>query len=282
MHRAGPQANLRPPSKVNGDDCAFLHVCPARRLQTAVASVNEPEEQDAAEQLARDGVRPLLAGDPLETGGLHSLLSSARHELGSPLQSIQGFSELLASESFGALSREQHGFLEHILAASSELRNAMDACMELAELELVGRAPNTARVDLETLLSEALVQAERRTGLGASVQPGARRARAKLDRELFQRALETLLIALATRDQKTFVVAMEAEDEYARVSVARTARHARVQTLPLPALAARSSITRNLLWFRLAAALFAAQDVSLTLAESVDYAEVRIRISPTH
>jgi hypothetical protein len=55
-----------------------------------------------------------------------------------------------------------------------------------------------------------------------------------------------------------------------------------VETTPLPALAARRGITRNLLWFRLAAALFAAQDVSLSLAETVDYAEVRIRLSSTH
>jgi signal transduction histidine kinase len=246
------------------------------------ASVNEPEELEAAEQIARDGVRPLLAGDPLESDGLHSLLSSARHELGSPLQSIQGFSELLASESFGALSREQHGFLEHILAASSELRSAMDACMELAELELVGRAPSRIRVDLQPLLTDTLAQAERRTGIGTSLQSSALRARAKLDRDLFQRAVETLLIALATRDQKRFVVALEDDGEYARVSVARTARHVRVETVSLPALAARHSITRNLLWFRLSAALFAAQDVTLSLAASMDYAEVRIPISATH
>jgi signal transduction histidine kinase len=284
MHGAGLQENLHPPSKVNGDDCAFLRVCPARRLQTDVASAYEPdsEDQEAAEQIARDGVRPLRAGDPLELRGLQSLLSSARHELGSPMQSIQGFSELLASESSGALNREQHSFLEHILAASNELRSAMDACMELAELELVGRAPNMARLDLERLLTDALAQAERRTGSAASVQPSARRASARLDRDLFQRALETLLVALSTRDQKRFVVAVEADGEYARVTVARTARQGHGEPVSLPALAARRSITRNLLWFRLAAALFAAQDVGLCLAESLDYAEVRVRLSPTH
>ncbi|HEX5656671.1 MAG TPA: histidine kinase dimerization/phospho-acceptor domain-containing protein [Polyangiales bacterium] len=249
-----------------------------------MGAAHEPdsEDEDAAEQIARDGVRALRNVEVLDAHATRSLLSSARHELGSPLQSIQGFAELLASQAFGALNPEQQGFVEHVLTASGELRGAMDACMELAELELVGQAPIVRRVDLQSTLLTALEQAERRIHVVGTVQGSAPRARVKLDPELFQRALETLLIALATRDSRSFVVAIEAEAEYARVSVARPARPARAELVALPVLAARRQIVRNLLWFRLAGALFAAQDVALALAESLDYAEVRVRLSPTH
>lgn len=248
----------------------------------AVAPDPKSDDEDAAEQLTRDGVRPLLARESLDAHGTRSLLSSARHELGSPLQSIQGFSELLASEAFGALSQEQHGFLEHILAASSELRGAMDACLELAELELVGRAPSVRAVDLFTTLIDAQEQAQRQLGVSISTQPSARRTQVQLDVELFRRAFETLLLALSSRDGKSFVVAIDMDAEHALLAVARAPLQARAVTLPVPALAAREHITRNLLWFRLAGALFAAQDAKLSVAERLDYAEVRLRLSPTH
>jgi hypothetical protein len=242
----------------------------------------DSEDHDAAKQLAVDGARSLRGGDPLDARGTRSLLSSARHELGSPLQTIQGFTELLASESFGPLSQEQQGFLEHVLTATNELRSAMEACLELAELELVGRASSVQRGDLQGALIDTLEQVQQRIGVVVSAQPSSQRTRVMLDRDLFRRAFETLLIALAVRDGKSFVVGMEADAEYALVTVARTDRRAYTETLPLPVLAAGRPITRNLLWLRLAAALFAAQDATLSLAESLDYAEVRIRLRPTH
>jgi hypothetical protein len=248
----------------------------------AVAPDRKTDDEDAAEQLTRDGVRPLLAGEPLDAHGTRALLSSARHELGSPLQSIQGFAELLASEAFGALSQEQHGFLEHILAASSELRGAMDACLALAELELVGCALNLRAADLHTTLLDVQEQAQRQLGVVIDAQPGVPRARVKLDVDLFRRAFETLLLGLSARDGKSFVVAIDSDAEYARVSVARATLQARAATSPVATLAAREDITRNLLWFRLAAALFAAQDLRLSVAERLDYAEVHLRLTPTH
>ncbi len=248
----------------------------------AVVHDADSEDQDAAEQLTRDGVRPVLAREPLDVRGLRSLLSSARHELGSPLQSIQGFAELLAAESFGGLSTQQHSFVAHILEAGGELRCAMDACFELAQLELVGHAPTFERVDLLTTLSAALAEAQARTGITSSAPASAKPTLVQLDRELFGRAVETLLIGLSARDTKSFVVAIDGDSEYALVSLAHTARQPRGEVLPLPELAARDRTTRNLLWFRLASALFAAQDASLALSEALDYAEVRIHLRPTH
>jgi signal transduction histidine kinase len=79
-------------------------------------SARRPSDSDA---LLRDGARALapLAGDDT----VYSLLASARHELRSPLQSIQGFAELLSSESYGPLGEEQHTFVQHILQGSVEL-----------------------------------------------------------------------------------------------------------------------------------------------------------------
>jgi K+-sensing histidine kinase KdpD len=246
-----------------------------------VPVVPDREEDTEEAELARDGARPLAAPEGPDSATTRSLLSSARHDLGSPLQSIQGFVELLQSEAFGTLSQEQHGFLRYILAASTELREAMEACIELAELELVGRVQDVVRVDLREALADALEQASQQRSLNARLS-AAPRMRVKIDRALFNRAIETLLVALSSSDSKSFDVAIEPGAEYARVSVVRTGRSALPASVAVSELARGRRITRNLIWFRLANALFTAQDASLSLGEQLDYAEVRIRLSATH
>jgi His Kinase A (phospho-acceptor) domain len=261
------------------------------------ATEPEPRTQNGASnanELARDGIvharheqarQPQPAEAPGPTrNALRELLASARHDLGSPLQSIQGFAELLESSAYGNVNEQQQLFLGHILTASSELRYVMEACLELAELELLGRAQSAYRVELHQALLEAVEHVQRRRGITAVVQPGpaALAQHVRVDRELFCRGIEALLVALGAGDRTTFVVAMEPAGEYARVTFARTARAQRAEALPLQELARRQCITRNLVWFRLAATSLAAQDATLSLTEQLDCAEVRIRLSSPH
>lgn len=132
--------------------------------QRQQSSASDPSE------LARDGVQPLLAPDDARPHVLRMLLSSARHELGSPLQLIQGFAELLASGAYGALSEEQRGLLNHVLTASGELRNVVEACLELAELELIGGTrASPAPLDLRQALAETLEHVRKQRGLLAQL-----------------------------------------------------------------------------------------------------------------
>lgn len=243
----------------------------------------DSDDQQSAELLARDGVHPLhAAGTPLDPERMRTLLSSARHELGSSLQSIQGFSELLDSQAFGSLNPEQRDFVRHILTASGELQSAMDACLELAELELVGRACHPQPVELQAALRDALMHAQQRTGVQAGPPVLVAGARVALDDTLFKRAWEALLIALATPRNRSVFVSSAIDGEDATITVTRAARPSPPPLMSLREVAARRSTTRNQLWFRFATALFAAQEVRLGLSEDLDYAELRARLRPEH
>jgi His Kinase A (phospho-acceptor) domain len=267
-------------------------------VHDANRQATEPSTQNGAsnaDELTRDGIaharpeqahepQPPEAPGPTLGNALRELLASARHDLGSPLQSIQGFAELLESSAYGNLSEQQQLFLKHILTASGELRNVTEACLELAELELLGRTPSAHRVELRQALVEAAEHVQRRRGITAAVQPGpaALGQRVRIDHGLFCRGIEALLVALSAGNHEGFVVAMEPAGEYARVTFARTGRAQRAEALPLQELARRQRITRNLVWFRLAAASLASQDATLSLTEQLDCAEVRIRLSSPH
>ena len=93
-------------------------------------SVNETERPGGAGDRSAEVPRRVLAKDGLHVGergrvvetrerpseppppedrSLMALVSSARHELRAPLQSIQGFAELLATEAYGLEAQHAEG-----------------------------------------------------------------------------------------------------------------------------------------------------------------------------
>jgi hypothetical protein len=228
---------------------------------------------------------------------VYSLLASARHELRSPLQSIQGFAELLSSESYGPLGDEQHTFVQHILQGSVELGSVVEACLELAEVELIGRLMEPVRTDLRSALTDALDPTRNGTTctIDAQFAPATLTALARFDRAVLRRSVYALLTALSTGPNKAFQARVELIQEHGRLRLTRggaesfgLAAHdaqpgeSTEPLLCIAELSRRRRATRSLIWLRLASALLATQDGELLVGEQLDRAEVRFRLSSTH
>lgn len=258
-------------------------------------SASEPKPHDP-EALVRDGVRTVSGIAPSENVG--ALLSSARHELRSPLQSIQGFAELLSSESYGSLSEEQQSFVHHIMQGSLELGAAIEACFELAEVELVGRELVPTRVDLRSALIDALdpLRNGSDTIVSAQFAQNLQAMRVRIERESLRRALHALLAAMSTGTHKSFRAELDLAGEHGRLLLTRqdgeqTALvEGEASTTPAGAapwfsideLTRRQRSARSLIWLRLSHALLALQDASLLITDQLNRAEVRFRLSSTH
>jgi K+-sensing histidine kinase KdpD len=266
------------------------------RAREADASERRPGHRPSdSDALLRDGARALapLAGDD----SVYSLLASARHELRSPLQSIQGFAELLSSESYGPLGDEQHTFVQHILQGSVELGSVVEACLELAEVELIGRLMEPVRTDLRSALTDALDPTRNGTAaiVDAQFAPATLTALARFDRAVLRRGLSALLTALSTGANKTFQARVELIQEHGRLRLSRgatddgvlgasagSAHESAESLLSVAELSRRRRATRSLIWLRLASALLATQDGELLVSEQLDRAEVRFRLSSPH
>lgn len=241
-----------------------------------------PSERSPHDERAQSSTRLTATTEPAAKWRV--LLSSARHELGSPLQSIQGFAELLESEAQGALNAEQHAFVAHILSASAELHAAVDACFGLAEYQLTD-VPHTPTLgELRPAVLFAVESLKRNLGISAQLQlsPLPANVRFQVERESLRRMLEVLLIALSAPSSKAFTIALEGSGQTARIAVTRDGGAPVGQPRSVDELARERTITRNTIWFRLADLLSAAQGYTLAVHESLDCAEVRIETSSTH
>jgi signal transduction histidine kinase len=100
---------------------------------------------------------------------MSTLLSSARHELRSPLQALLGFTELLEAGTYGALSAPQLAFIEHMRTAGKDLAHTVDSCADLVAAliapKAVGSDPST------TELSAAVHAALAEPLAGTTVRP---------------------------------------------------------------------------------------------------------------
>jgi light-regulated signal transduction histidine kinase (bacteriophytochrome) len=59
-------------------------------------------------------------------------LTRVRHDLRSLVHSVVGYSDLLASPSYGPLSTEQLRFVNHVRTAAEQLQELVDTCIELS------------------------------------------------------------------------------------------------------------------------------------------------------
>jgi signal transduction histidine kinase len=250
----------------------------------AVPGLSQQGERDESEDASatRDG-GPISGRAPALNALLPALLSSARHELRSPIQSIQGFAELLESQAYGRLSDDQLTFVEHIVQGSVELSAVMDACLELVELEVLGRRSEASSGPRWSTLQEALRGAAEGAHVNVtfSLDAQGEAAPAQLDDPALKRAFAALFTALSCATQRAFEVRLEQAGDVARLRVARPGT-ARDPLLSLRELAERRRTCRGLIWLRLADVLFATQGALLLVGEQVDQAEVCIRLSSPH
>lgn len=165
---------------------------------------------------------PSGAKTPAELDGLHVrgsspdlpsqvLISSARHELRSPLQSIQGFAELLAAESYGTLGKDQRVFVEHILQSTLDLSRALDACFDLIQLELLQLPSAPGPAVLQAALSSALTMARGNSARPIEVRPSQLEPELQVDIDApnFRKAVVAIITAVAPLLRGPLVVSTE-------------------------------------------------------------------------
>jgi K+-sensing histidine kinase KdpD len=252
---------------------------PRSHAEPSAATLVERDE----DALLKDGATSAAQSARPAVGVLSYLLASARHELRSPLQSIQGFAELLGAEAYGALSPQQHQFVEHILQGSSELSAILDACLDLTELELLRRPLEPALIDVSSTLFDALSRASAARGmpLALALFRAPAQQLAWLDVDAIERALSVLLTGLGANANRPFRVEVEFASEQALVRLSTDARSP-APTLTFGEFAERRRSPRALVWLRLASVLLERQSGLLLISEPLDYAEVRLRLSRTH
>src|SRR4051812_5411288 len=74
-------------------------------------------------------------------------LTRVRHDLRSLVHAVTGYSDLLATPSYGALSPEQMRFVSNVRSAAEQLQEMVDTCIELSRPVVEGHA-----LDLPTVL----------------------------------------------------------------------------------------------------------------------------------
>ncbi len=80
-------------------------------------------------------------------------LADISHEIRTPLNAINGFAELMADESYGALTEQQRGFVADIISAGQHLLQLINDVIDLAKVEA-----GTIQVDPQPVAMNPLVE----------------------------------------------------------------------------------------------------------------------------
>ncbi len=83
-------------------------------------------------------------------------LASMSHELRSPLNTIMGYTQLLAEETAGPLTEKQRRFVGHIGKDSQHLLNLINDILDLSKIEAGALELHKELCDLQSLLTDAL------------------------------------------------------------------------------------------------------------------------------
>jgi PAS domain S-box-containing protein len=124
------------------------------------------------------------------------LLANMSHELKTPLNSVLGFSEILADGTFGDLNTRQKLYVENILESGRHLETLLTDLLDLAKIEAERLPLELAEVDAGALISD-LVQsylpvAERR-GRSLSVELEVRMPEVRADPRRLHQVVRNLL-----------------------------------------------------------------------------------------
>jgi signal transduction histidine kinase len=120
-------------------------------------------------------------------------LSTAAHELRTPMASIYGFTELLLSQEFSAA--DQRDFLGTIHQQSTLMVSIINELLDLARIEARrGKDFKIERVDVRALIAETAKSFNRLDGRGGPIEPGGDRAFwVRADRKKLTQAINNVL-----------------------------------------------------------------------------------------
>ena len=118
---------------------AFRDITDSHNRQRALADQNEQ-----LEEISR-----------LKSQFLRSI-HSASHELKIPLNTIVGFSEILAQEMYGELNTRQHEYVDGVYQASHQLRQLIGGIIDLAMLQADYFAFRVESIDIRKILDSAV------------------------------------------------------------------------------------------------------------------------------
>jgi signal transduction histidine kinase len=209
--------------------------------------------EDASAGSTRVGAERPRAGD---ARAMATLLSSARHELRSPLQALLGFTELLEAGTYGALSAPQLAFIEHMRTAGKDLAHTVDACADLVSAMIapkaVGSDPSTT--ELAAAVKAALAEPLAGTTVRASEAEPTPALRVRCEHGPLTRLLGELLAVVAQKSQAQ--VTLQSRDEgngTVRVTLSADRRPtAEEALLTVDAALALGRASRALLFLKLA------------------------------
>ena len=97
-----------------------------------------------------------------------NFVATMSHELRSPLNTIMGYSELLLEGSYGDLAPEQRRAVETVFRSAGELRDVINATLDLSRFEAKPVALELQEVSVAELLREIAIE------VGASIRPELR------------------------------------------------------------------------------------------------------------
>jgi len=109
------------------------------------------------ERALRERAEAVEAADRLKS----EFIANVSYELRTPLTSIIGFGQLLASGVYGALAKRQRDCIDDILNSSQQLRHLIDNILDLALIEAGEIRLDLATFELKTALAETVRLVER-------------------------------------------------------------------------------------------------------------------------
>ena len=226
------------------------------------ATLLECEDASVVRARARSPYRPK-----------RDVLTRVRHDLRSLVHAVTGYSDLLASPTYGALSPEQQRFVAHVRQAADQLQDMTDACIELAQPANDQEALQRQLVQLESALR--YVQA----GLRAAridcvldLPPELSSFDVLLDGALLLRALKCLAAVITAGRTEPCLLSVRCHAGHLVLRIARadaaTGESCEVETLT------EQLGNRDFVKLKLAEVLLGRQDVALRVGHTVDFAEL--------
>lgn len=120
-----------------------------------LATFTDVTDRFRIEHVLRERAEALEAADRLKS----EFIKHVSYELRTPLNTIVGFGQLLASEEFGSLNLRQTGYVKDILEASNTLTSLVSDILDLALIESGALRLELSRIDLSVMLNDVAAHA---------------------------------------------------------------------------------------------------------------------------